>query len=91
MDFVRETGIFESKPELERDRNGMLQQATWVWRKRGIVSSGSAYKITSYVARSKCVYAPPAPSPGTLYAVYFIPFLLSRPAYTQNKTPAATP
>jgi len=39
---------------------------TWVWRNRGIVSLESNCEIASYVARGKCVEAPPAPSPWTL-------------------------
>jgi len=49
---------------------GMLLLLTWVWRKRGIVSLESACKIANYVARGKCVEAPPAPSPCSLSASF---------------------
>jgi len=44
-------------------------RTTWVWRKRGIASLESACKIASYVARGKCMLAPPAPSPIPLGAM----------------------
>jgi len=55
--------------EKERKSEWQALPATWVWRKRGIVSLESVCEITSSVARGKYVLAPPAPSPGTLVAM----------------------
>jgi len=42
-------------PNKKETVNGMLQQATWVWRKLGIASLESVCKIASYMARCEFV------------------------------------
>ena len=44
---------------------GCGRRTTWVWRKRNIISMKNICGIICYVARGKCVLAPPTPSPGT--------------------------
>jgi len=68
--------------------SGTNRRLTWVWRKRGIASFESDCETISYVARGKCVLAPPAPSPGMkklIFTISIVVLLFAQNVWAQTK------